>query len=612
LNLNKRYLALAALGAVVAWYSMGSSGANKPVLEFTKPALPPPTNLELRSGLSSAYVAFPIEIGTLAQTANQALPQPLATVREWLPDAACGKRAVQGYDCNSAKFEGTVTRNGLVEVLVEATSIKIVIPVKYSLTATGIGWAAQISEHKTGEARIAASFVVSTNTAGGLDVTLQGEPTLVDGPLKILKGTVRLARLVDAHLNPVLAMVQTELRQALAALPVKAAAARIWSLLTAQVELGEGSGLWLTGSPEYYFNGQFAVDQGRVFYRLAIASRMTVSEFKRDQPQISKRPPVQSVEPPPTLSSVRMAVPIDLDVARQATEAAFAKTKVMESRADRFSEPVKVKVSGVRLYPAMRQVGLELDVTATTASGAVHSGKLNLAGRPVLDADTSTVTLADVTFPLVSSKEFSKDTLGKFGATKVTNLPRLGIEPFASIFATAAKLDVSRALSEAVPRANQLLSLRFGDDVTLMAHLNKAEPVGVEIAGDRAWLIVDLSGDIAYTFTGVAAAVVPPDARSGAPTASEPAQKTNMAAKAAGIAVIPGALIPAALAAKAKLAPKRPLAAKSSLGAAKSVSVKSVSTKPSILKAAVPKSLAVKKPPPGVRRDAKLSTMKVQ
>ena len=125
---------------------------------------------------------------------------------------------------------------------------------------------------------------------------------------------------------------------------------------------------------------------------------------------------------------------------------------------------------------------------------------MNLAGRPVLDAAAGTVTLADVTFPPVSNKE----NTGKFGSTTAADLPRLGTEPFASIFAGAAKLDVSRALTEALPRATQLLSQRIGDDVTLTAKLKDAVPVSLEIASDGAWLLVDLTGELSFAFDGVA------------------------------------------------------------------------------------------------------------
>ena len=225
-----------------------------------------------------------------------------------------------------------------------------------------------------------------------------------------------------------------------------------------------------------------------------MTSRAAITESERAPSNATRRNAVLSQELAPVgPSRVRIAVPVDLEALRQQADTAFGNGQIFESRADRFSEPVKVKVRATRVYPALRQIGLELDVDVTAAKGGTFSGKLNLAGRPVLDAATGTVTLVDITFPPVSGR----DVIGQ-----APGIPRLGTEPFAAKFAAAAKLDVSRALAEVLPRAIHMLNQRLSDDLALEAKLTQAVPVSLELTRDGAWLLVDLTGDLAFVHDG--------------------------------------------------------------------------------------------------------------
>ena len=563
--MQKRYMVLAAVGGSVAWIASGSGGSTKTALEFTKQALPAPTAIDLRANLSAAYLAVPVEIGPLARRAEQALPEKLAVVHDLLSEAACARRT-QGIECNTAKLEGSVTRNGPVEMQIGARAVTLVVPIKYDLAATGLGWTSHLTERKTGETRLQLNFPVSVGPTGGLDVSFRDESAPDETTLTLLKATIKLPRLIDQRLKPVIKAAEDDLRRTLAALPIKAATAHAWSVLAQPLELGQGSGLWLKAAPEYFTAGRFATEQGRLFYRVAIASRMTIQEAERGQSNSSKRQPIlaQDTTASPQ-SSVRLAVPIDLEAMRQIAEATFAKGEVLESQADRFSEPVKVKVLDTRVYPAMRQIGLELDVEVTTRKGVKYTGKLNLAGRPVLDAATGTVTLADVTFPPVASKDAST----KDAATN-TKAPRLGSEPFAGKFAAAAKLDVSRALSEALPRATHMLNQRVGEDLVLTTKLERAVPVSLEMARDGAWLLVDLTGEVVLQYDGAADQAAATNAK------AEDSKEPRPAATAAAGAVIAGGAVAASVLATAKPAAevRRPVPAK------KPVEKRSHETKP--------------------------------
>lgn len=491
--MQKRFLVLAAVsgGAVLA--AAGQITPSKPVMEFTKSALPPAAKIDLRAVQSASHVVVPVELGPLAQRADQALPEQLSLVHEWLADAACGKRN-HTVDCNTAKLEGEITRNGPVELQVTPAAIRLLIPVKYALTATGIGWANYLTEAKSGETKLDVSFSITPNPAGGLDATKRDDPTAANAAIPLLKANVRLMHLLEQRLQPVIKAAEDDLRRTLAALPIKPAIARAWETLAQPLELGQGSGLWLKGTPEYYSAGSLVANGTKLTYQVPITSHIAITEAEPSQATATRRAPVLSQDNAPAgPSRVRFAIPIDLEAMHQVAQSLFANGQAFESRPDRFSAPLKVKVRNTRVYPAMRLIGLELDVDVTTLKGDTYSGKLNLAGRPVLDAAAGTVTLADITFPPVSGKDTVSQAVG---------IPRLGTEPFASAFAAAAKLDVSRALIDALPRATQMLNQHIGDDLLLQATLSQAIPVSLELAKDGAWLLVDLIGEVAFIQDG--------------------------------------------------------------------------------------------------------------
>ena len=103
------------------------------------------------------------------------------------------------------------------------------------------------------------------------------------------------------------------------------------------------------------------------------------------------------------------------------------------------------------------------------------------------------VSLADITLTPATVREA---TAGK----PHQNVPRLTAEPIASRLAEAARLDLTRDLSEAVPRYSGLLHQRLDDNLALSARIEQATPVGVETTRDGAWLIADLTGTLTLTY----------------------------------------------------------------------------------------------------------------
>lgn len=486
------FAGLAASGLAILFITGGSDRGSE--ADFTRAALPAPERLELRSELSSVFVNLPVDVGAVAKRAETAIPEKLASVIEWLPEAACAKRT-QWIECNSAKLEGSISRSGAIGFEIEGNTAKLRIPLKYDLTATGIGWAKSLSERKSGDFTLSVPFGIEINPASGLAVAVR-EPQASSGAdqVALLKGTVKLARLVDSKIKPALKVAEDDLRQALSSVPVRAALERSWAALAQPLELGHGSGLWLTAMPDHYGNGGFVSVDGRLFYRIAIATRLAVTEAEKvGGGKQRKTLPVLSQNPlPPGQARIRMGSHLSLDSMQQAAEATFVRAEPFESRSDRFTEPLKVKVRGVRVYPAQRQIGLELDLDVRNHKGHHHHGKAHLVGRPVLDTGTGTVAVADVSFPPVSA-----NAPGHKGSVA----PRLGIEPFASRWMGAARIDVARTLQDVLPRATLMLNQKVAPDLVLTARLTQAVPTSVELVRSGAYLLIDLVGDVSFEYT---------------------------------------------------------------------------------------------------------------
>jgi hypothetical protein len=167
----------------------------------------------------------------------------------------------------------------------------------------------------------------------------------------------------------------------------------------------------------------------------------------------------------------------------------------LETRADRFSEPVTVAVRGTRMYPVFRQVALELDLEVTGPKPAAgFSGKAYLVGRPVYKAETATVALEDVTFPIITSRETSTDR-------PPPDAPRIGVEPFAGKL-SAGRIDVARPVHEALPRINHVLNQRLADDLVIKARFREVAGATVETAPDSVYLMLDLQGELVLWFEG--------------------------------------------------------------------------------------------------------------
>lgn len=484
---NRNVIALIGATALCGYLTQGVWSRGE--VEFTRPAPPALPSVDVRAGLSTAYVVLPVDLARVARRAEEAFAMRLPAA-ESAPPAPCNPRRGAAADCGP-RLEGAVSRAGPIEAVGQGSIVRLRIPVRIDGPAAAPGAA----ERQPADLVMAFPFSVRFNNAAGNAAGFeiaQYEDAAADGGA----AAARITRQLEARLKPVVAAAIEELRIVLSRLPVKTATERAWAALVQPIELGKGSGLWLRGNAESIGAGELVTAGGSTIYRIGIASRLAVGEADRGAGLPVKRAPVYSQATRTEGSRIRMAVPVPLEPLQQAATLAFKAAGPLETRADRFSTPVRVLVKGTRVYPAARQIAVELDVEATPVGGSAVAGKAHLVGRPVLDTASGVLTLADVTFPPAAPRDPGAPRAAASGA------PRLGPEPFASRLIAAARLDVASNATDAVPRAMHLLNQRLDERLVLAARLAKAEPSAIETSRDGAHLVLDLVGELLLHYDG--------------------------------------------------------------------------------------------------------------
>lgn len=480
-------------------------------VEFTRAAAPAPATIELRPAVSTVHVALPVDLARVAQRTEAALKQRLSMGLD-SADATCARRPAPA-ECN-IKLDNAVSLSGPVEATLNGTSVRVRIPLKID--------AGQGAERTAFETSV--SFLLRVSAQNGLEVSRIDETTP-----EVAGSQARLVRLVETRLRPVSLTAQDELRSILASLPIAAATQRAWNALAQPLELGTGSGSFLRAIPEVAGSPDLASVDGKAFIRVPIAARLSIENGDRS-PAAQRRALVQGQVNTAGGATVRIASPIRLDGIDTAIRTAFVDGGTIETKPDRFGPPVKVAVRQTRLYPAVRQLALEMDIAATKFEGQTFRGKAHLVGRPVLDAEQRIMTLADVTFPSAVQREAGN-------AKMPANAPRLASEPFAAKLAAIVRVDLARDIAEAAPRTSNSLNQRIDDRMSLSARLDKASAIGIETSKDGAWLVSEVSGNLSFVFEGAEepARTATRDERSAQPQAAAARKPTTPEIAAAAV-----------------------------------------------------------------------------
>ena len=549
---------LLGVGALAVYGSQGLW--SRSVVAFTRTAPAAPASIDLRSSASTIHVMLPVDLSRVARRVEAALDQRFAFgLAVDAGDPACARRLPIG-DCTPLKLDGAVRQSGRVEAAIRGHVVRISIPltidapIAATMTARQPAPTSTQAERTPAAVTIGFSFSVRHTAGTGFRVVRIDESATDSASLQSAGPGARIARQLETRLRQVALAAQEELQQTLAALPVAAATQRAWTALSQPIPVGTGSGMSLNAMPEVVGAGELAAIAGNTVFRIPFVARIALGPTgpaaTAPAATAPRKSAIHGVVQPGTNALVRMAVPIRLDGLQQAADAAFLKAGAMETKPDRFGPPVKVTVQRTRVYPSARQIAIELDLTATRYEGQTFQGKAHLVGRPVLDREQATVTLADLTFPPAPPRDAG-------GPKAPANAPRLATEPFAGMLTAIARIDVSRDAADAVPRAMNLLHQRIGDRLTLSANITAAKPAAVEMSRDGAWLMTDLSGELYLTYDG------PQEIAAGVAFA-EPAARPGLQPGPVSRAATPDTAAAAVVSASATSAT---LAARSAMGA---------------------------------------------
>ncbi len=454
-------------------------------IQFTRVAPAAPASLDMRPAVSTAYLELPLDLGRIAARIEAVVAQRLAaTDTTGTANPACVRRP-NATDC-AIRPETQIEPAGPVRFEIHTGGVKLKVPVRISEFITGS------DASRSTPANITFSFAVRHRDGTGFEIT-RLDDTAFDGAAPASTPAIQRAlRQAETRLRPAALAAHDDLRQLLAALPVSEATQQAWGALSTPLELGKGSNVWLRPIPELVGSGQIVAVDGQARFRIPMAARLSIDEKDRG-PLAPQRPAIHGEILTQAGSSIRIATNLPLGDMQRAANTVLAKAGQFEMKTDRFGPPLRVSIHNTRAYSAVRQIAFELDITATRFEGEPLRGKAHLVGRPQLDVGARLVSLADIALTPATVHEA---TAGK----PYQNVPRLTAEPIASRLADAARIDLTRDLSEAVPRYSGLLHQRLNDSLSLSAHVEQAVPVGVETTRDGAWLIADLAGTLTLTY----------------------------------------------------------------------------------------------------------------
>lgn len=447
-------------------------------IEFTRPGPAALPSLEMRAAISTAHVTMPVDLQRVARRAEAALLQRLAMGLDTV-DAACAKRP-PATECAPSRIEGAVSLAGRAEAIALGGAVRVRLPLKVDAT--------QGADKSSFE--MSVSFAYKVQAGGGLPVEVVRIDEAAADPGAGSNG--RTARLVETRLRPLGLSIQDELRAVMSALPVTAATERGWNALSQPIDLGGGN--WLKAAPEVAGLGDLVTTAGGSSLRIPIAARLSIEGGERGSSP-SRRGVVHGQVNTAGGAVIRVAAPVSLAALQPALDGAFVKVGSLETRPDRFGPPVKVDVRRVRIYPSLRQVGVELDIAASRFEGQTYLGKAHLLGRPVLDADKQVVTLADIGLAPTPQRDASTP---KFASSA----PRLANDPFTGKLAAVFRIDVARDAAEMLPRTNGMLQRRLDDKLSISSRLTAATPVSFDLSKDGGWLLTDLSGNLSLNYDG--------------------------------------------------------------------------------------------------------------
>ncbi|MFM9942454.1 MAG: DUF4403 family protein [Hyphomicrobiaceae bacterium] len=503
-----------------------TSGCKQEVQLTRAPSVGPPPAVPVRRDPTVISLGLAIDLKAAAAIADKAVPESLGRLVEWFDDAACAKRT-KWVECNGAKAEVDVLRNGPVTLVAEDGRIALKVPLKYALSARGLGWASFIRESRNGE--VVATIPIEAGLAAGFepDIRLKDPVVMSERTIPVLKAKLALGKSLDARLKKPLAPVIESIRESIRAKGLRNVAERAWRSLYTPIELGRDPQLWLRIEPDRIVGADFAAEGDELLFRYSIGARLTVAAGQRPAPMLPRplpetaRGPAQGVnltkvitdkagaEPstpkPHATTELRLPITIGSEPLLKALKEAFAANEVLKSAPSPEAQPIGTKVRNVSLFPARGQLGIELHldiVEPTRWAGMV--GTAHFLARPVIRPN-GVLELEGVGLP----DSGAKPVRGEKKAPPSPNVPRIGAEPYAGRIAQAGRMTVSNAIRDVLPHANAMIEQPLGDGIALGGRFDEVKIIQVEPVRDGFEITFSLTGNLTLRYSADQALAAP-------------------------------------------------------------------------------------------------------
>jgi Domain of unknown function (DUF4403) len=466
------------------------------VLAFTKAPARTAFRIEPKPVMTGLFMTLPVDPQEALSAAEAAFPERLARINDIVANAACGRR-VKDLECVSGRVEGDIVRNGPIELTAKDGKLLLQVPLKYTASMRGHGWAAGIADTKTAAVTASTSIDALLQTNHALELAAPEAWQWSERQITFGKGQLDLGRAVSAKLQALQSAFAQKISAELAAQPVSAAIHKAWRTLQNPILLVKSPELWLAAEVARISGIGFLQEDRRLSYRIAIGARVSLHDAKpaatAQRAGPAKRPP-EPVRPTQDMLTTQLRLPILIGNERlQAIAArAFPAKEQLTTQADRFSDAVQVATHKAQLYASQRQLALELDLDVLGPKPwAGRKGRFHLLGRPVLDAGLDTIAIDSVSMPLTTTRD-SRDPKDAGAASKL----RIGAEPFAGRFAANIKFDISQDVLNAVAQANAGLEQQIDEHTTLSAKFTAGQASAVEPIGEGLAVIVTVTGQI--------------------------------------------------------------------------------------------------------------------
>jgi hypothetical protein len=461
-------------------------------LQFTKDPFPGPSpELENKLTPTVVYVGVPVDLEAARAQIDVAFPQELSPIVQLVDNAACGRRN-KDIDCNDAKVDGRIVRDGpLLLTTAPSGRVELTVPLRYSWNARGIAWARDITETLAGAFTVTLPYEVVMTPAYSVDVRIKEDAIRwSETQIKVLqKGKLSLPKVVEAKLRKALNGSGETIRKAVADPGMKEHVATAWNALHRPITLPGTPTLWLRSEPEKVFPAGFSTIDGTTYLRMGIGGKYGVASDERPVELVAKKipEPMRLPDLALTQTSLRLPAVVPLASLKRAVSTAFPKDEVIETTADRNSQPLGVSMKSASVYPSRHHVVIDFTVDISRPRQWLgHTGRAQLLGRPVLRQEDGIIELKDLSFPALNAKD-----------AKAQKKPlRIGQEPFARRFGLVARIDAAAELNAAVERANAIKDVATGDGMVLMGRFAKTGAPTIEIARDGLLLQLPLEGEL--------------------------------------------------------------------------------------------------------------------